>query len=80
MTNVRSRLLPLAFLGGVIVVWQAAVLYSGQRTLYPYPTGVVEAAARTVEDGSLLRPLRGACSASCSVSPSVRCAEFRSAC
>jgi ABC-type nitrate/sulfonate/bicarbonate transport system permease component len=50
----RRHWLPLAFFGVVLLVWQGAVVYSGQRALYPYPTGVAEAALRTVEDGSLL--------------------------
>lgn len=45
---------PLAFFAGALLLWQGAVVYSGERALYPYPAGVVAAAARTVEDGSLL--------------------------
>ena len=52
MTNSR-RWLPLAFFGGALLLWQSAVIYSGQRALYPYPSGVVEAAARTMDDGTL---------------------------
>jgi ABC-type nitrate/sulfonate/bicarbonate transport system permease component len=59
MTNARRTWLPLAFLAGTLVVWQAAVLSTGQRTLYPYPSGVVEAAARTLADGSLLAATSG---------------------
>lgn len=54
MKGDQRRWLPLAFFGGVLVIWQGAVLYSGQRTLYPYPTGVVEAATRTLQDGTLV--------------------------
>jgi ABC-type nitrate/sulfonate/bicarbonate transport system permease component len=52
--NARRAWLPLAFFTVAIVAWQAAVVQSGQRALYPYPAGVLEAAARTVKDGSLL--------------------------
>jgi len=51
--NARRALLPLGFFTVAILAWQAAVLHSGQRALYPYPTGVFEAATRTIEDGSL---------------------------
>jgi ABC-type nitrate/sulfonate/bicarbonate transport system permease component len=51
--NARSRWIPFAFFAVTLVAWQTAVVHSGQRTLYPYPTGVLEAAVRTVEDGSL---------------------------
>ena len=51
--TISRRWLPLAFFGGALLFWQGAVIYSGQRALYPYPTGVVEAAARTMDDGTL---------------------------
>jgi ABC-type nitrate/sulfonate/bicarbonate transport system permease component len=54
MMKAQRAWLPFVFLVVVVLAWQAAVVHSGQRTLYPYPTGVFEAAARTVEDGSLL--------------------------
>lgn len=59
MTTVRRHWLPLMFFGSMLVVWQAAVVHSGQGTLYPYPTGVVAAAARTVEDGTLAAATSG---------------------
>ena len=49
-----SHWLPVAFFAAALLVWQAAVVYSGQRALYPYPTGVMEAAVRSIQDGSLL--------------------------
>ena len=55
----RYRWLPVTVLVAGLVLWQAAVLYSGQRTLYPYPTGVAEAAARTIEDGTLASAVAG---------------------
>jgi ABC-type nitrate/sulfonate/bicarbonate transport system permease component len=48
------RWLPVAFFAAALLAWQAAVVYSAQRALYPYPPGVMEAAVRSVEDGSLL--------------------------
>jgi len=59
MTDAQRRWLPVLFFGCVLVAWQAAVLYSGQRALVPYPTGVIEAAARTVRDGSLAQATSG---------------------
>jgi len=52
--NARRAWVPVAFFAIGLLVWQAAVVYSGQRALYPYPTGVADAAVRTVADGSLL--------------------------
>ena len=62
MTHVQRRLLPVLFFGCALVAWQAAVLYAGQRALVPYPTGVVEAAARTLRDGSLVQATSGSLS------------------
>jgi ABC-type nitrate/sulfonate/bicarbonate transport system permease component len=59
MTNVRHRWLPLALLCAVLVAWQAFVLSTAQRALYPYPIGVVDAAVRTVKDGSLMAATAG---------------------
>jgi len=52
--NAQRGWVVLAFFGVTLLGWQGAVVYSGQRALYPYPTGVLEAATRTVEDGSLV--------------------------
>jgi ABC-type nitrate/sulfonate/bicarbonate transport system permease component len=52
--NTRRAVIPLGFFTAVLVAWQAAVVQSGQLTLYPYPAGVVAAATRTVQDGTLL--------------------------
>lgn len=54
MTGAARAAIPVAFLAVLLVAWQAAVVASGQTALYPYPVGIVEAAARTVADGSLL--------------------------
>lgn len=59
MTSARYRWLPWIVLVIALVAWQVAVLYSGQRTLYPYPSGVAEAAARTLHDGSLVSATSG---------------------
>ena len=59
MTSAQRRWLPLAFFGGVLILWQAVVVYSGQRALYPYPSGVFEAATRTIEDGTLASATSG---------------------
>jgi ABC-type nitrate/sulfonate/bicarbonate transport system permease component len=50
----RRAFLPLAFFTVAILVWQTAVVHYGQRATYPYPMGVVDAAVRTIEDGSLV--------------------------
>lgn len=50
----RHAWLPLAFFAVLLIAWQAAVVRSGQRDLYPSPAGVIGAAVRTVDDGSLL--------------------------
>jgi len=38
----------------MVIAWQAGVVSMRQQALVPYPVGVVEAAVRTVKDGSLL--------------------------
>jgi ABC-type nitrate/sulfonate/bicarbonate transport system permease component len=55
----RYRWLPGTVLVAVLILWQAAVQHSGQRTLYPYPIGVAEAAVRTIEDGTLASAVAG---------------------
>ena len=50
----RRAFLPLAFFTVAILVWQTAVVHYGQRATYPHPMGVVDAAVRTIEDGSLV--------------------------
>jgi ABC-type nitrate/sulfonate/bicarbonate transport system permease component len=47
------RWLPLAFFAGLLIVWEVLVRTSGKTALVPYPTGVIQAAARTIGDGSL---------------------------
>jgi ABC-type nitrate/sulfonate/bicarbonate transport system permease component len=54
VTSVRNRLAPAVFFAVILLAWQASVMLSGERTLYPYPTGVAEAAVRTIGDGSLV--------------------------
>jgi ABC-type nitrate/sulfonate/bicarbonate transport system permease component len=52
--SARRAWIPLAFFTLALIAWQAAVVHSGQRAAFPYPTGVLDAAGRTIEDGSLL--------------------------
>jgi ABC-type nitrate/sulfonate/bicarbonate transport system permease component len=52
--DTRRIALPLAVLAVVLVAWQVAVVTSGQQALYPYPGGIVEAAVRTIGDGTLV--------------------------
>ena len=52
--SARRAWLPVGVLAAMLVAWEAIVVSSGQRALYPYPGGVLEASVRTVEDGSLL--------------------------
>ena len=59
MTDTQRRWLPLLFFGSVVVAWEAAVRTSGQSALVPYPTGVAEAAARTIADGTLVAATSG---------------------
>jgi len=51
--DARRVALPLALLAVALIAWQLAVVRSGQEALYPYPGGIVEAAVRTIGDGSL---------------------------
>src|SRR5262245_42849152 len=59
MSETQRRWLPLPFFGTLLVLWELAVRQSGQFTLYPYPAGVVDAAIRTIGDGSLLAATSG---------------------
>lgn len=59
MSETQLRWLPLPVFGSVLLLWELAVRQSGQLSLYPYPGGVVEAAIRTVGDGSLLAATSG---------------------
>ena len=63
MTDPWRRWLPLLFFGSVIVAWEAAIRISGQSAfvpaVVPSPTGVAEAAVRTITDGTLLAATSG---------------------
>jgi ABC-type nitrate/sulfonate/bicarbonate transport system permease component len=59
MTDAQRRWLPLSVFGAMLLLWELAVRQTGKFTLYPYPFGVVEAASRTISDGSLLAATSG---------------------
>ncbi len=59
MTDAQRRWLPVPVLATVLVLWELAVRQSGQFMLYPYPSGVLAAAVRTIGDGSLLAATSG---------------------
>jgi len=59
VTDAQRRWLPLPVFATVLVLWEFAVRQSGQLTLYPYPSGVLAAAIRTLGDGSLLTATSG---------------------
>ena len=59
MTDAQRRWLPLPVFGTMLLLWELAVRQSGQLALYPYPGGVIEAAIRTIGDGSLLAATSG---------------------
>ena len=52
--DARRLALPLAVLAVALIAWQLAVVAAGQQALYPYPGGIVQAAVRTVSDGTLV--------------------------
>ena len=49
----QRRWILLFFFGSALALWEGAVRFAGKGALVPYPAGVVEAAARTIEDGTL---------------------------
>jgi ABC-type nitrate/sulfonate/bicarbonate transport system permease component len=59
MTDAQRRWLPLPIFGITLLLWELAVRQSGQLALYPYPGGVIEAAIRTITDGSLIAATSG---------------------
>jgi ABC-type nitrate/sulfonate/bicarbonate transport system permease component len=59
MTDAQRRWLSLPVFGTILVFWELAVRQSGQLKLYPYPSGVIEAAVRTIGDGSLIAATSG---------------------
>ena len=59
MTDAQRRLLSLPVFGTMLVLWEFAVRQSGQFGLYPSPSGVIEAAIRTIGDGSLIAATSG---------------------
>ena len=62
MTDAQRRLLPFPVFAAILILWEIAVRNSGHLSLYPYPAGVVEAAIRTIGDGSLIAAIRGSLS------------------
>jgi len=59
MTDAQRRWLPIPVFAAILILWEAGVRHSGHVTLYPYPTGVTQAAIRTIRDGSLLAATLG---------------------
>ncbi len=62
MTDAQHRFLPLPVFAAILILWEIAVRSSRHLSLYPYPAGVVEAAIRTIGDGSLIAATRGSLS------------------
>src|SRR5688572_26460003 len=62
MTDAQLRWLPLPIFGTILLIWELVVRQSGQLALYPYPGGVIEAAIRTLSNGSLLAATSGSLS------------------
>jgi ABC-type nitrate/sulfonate/bicarbonate transport system permease component len=52
--SARAAWLPLVVVAALGIAWQAAVVATRQQALVPYPAGVLQAAVRTVADGSLV--------------------------
>jgi ABC-type nitrate/sulfonate/bicarbonate transport system permease component len=59
MTDAQRHWISLPVFGGMLLLWELAVRRSGQFTLYPYPVGVIEAAIRTIADGTLVAATSG---------------------
>jgi ABC-type nitrate/sulfonate/bicarbonate transport system permease component len=59
MSETQLRWLPLPVFGTLLLLWELTVRQSGQLALYPYPLGIIEAAVRTIGDGSLLAATAG---------------------
>jgi len=59
MTRARRIAAPLLFFGGLVVLWEAAVRRSGDFALFPYPSGIAEAAFRRLNDGTLISAATG---------------------
>src|SRR5262245_24422773 len=59
MTEAQRRFLPFPVFATLLVLWELAVRQSEQLMLYPYPTGVVAAAIRTIGAGSLAAATAG---------------------
>ncbi len=53
MTVSQRRLAPLAFLVLLLAGWEAAARAAGALAVIPYPTGIFDAAVRTIGDGTL---------------------------
>jgi len=50
----QRQWLPLLFFPALLAAWEALVRAVGQTALVPYPTGVLQALARTIGDGTLV--------------------------
>lgn len=59
MTPAQRRLAPAIFFACAIVLWEAGVRASDAMKVAPHPVGIVEAAARTLADGTLLDAIGG---------------------
>lgn len=59
MTPTQRRIAPIAFAAVILVGWEAAVRSAGSTSVVPYPAGIVDAAIRTIGDGTLIRAVAG---------------------
>lgn len=59
MSAGTRRWLQAVFFAGLLVAWEVLVRAAGKTALVPYPTGVVQAIARTVGDGTLVAATSG---------------------
>ena len=59
MTTNARRWFPAIFFAGLLVAWELLVRAFGRTAIIPYPTGVVQAAMRTLSDGTLVAATSG---------------------
>jgi ABC-type nitrate/sulfonate/bicarbonate transport system permease component len=59
LPDVRRRWLAWLFFACVLIAWELAVRVAGKSAVMPYPTGVFQAAVRTIGDGSLVAATSG---------------------
>ena len=59
MGRTQLRLYQAGVFGGTLALWEILVRLSGKLVLYPYPSGVLDAAARTISDGTLISATAG---------------------